>query len=230
MVKQAATKRNKSEPLPTLDLTFGFPGKLPGNIRHTQFIQEFVKLGVIVDAAKAVGYSQPWARAHGPKILKAHHDFVAWLQAQRAQAVVQVVGVEQQQVLEEMIKIAFANEADYIVKYDKDEVHPETHQKTGKKVPWARRKYVHELTRDQLAAVIVFRRGDKGSLDWRWRDRDGMLELLGKHLGMFNDKVIMEHRHRHLHMNFELAGVPMGDLETLEDQFEKLLGHGDAEK
>jgi hypothetical protein len=233
MATQPATKRNKNAPetLPALDLTFGFPGQLPQNIRHTQLIQEYVKCGEIQAAAKACGYSFGWAKRWAPEVLKKHHDFVVWLQAQRAQAVVKVVGVDQQQVLDEIMRIAFANEHDYLVFFEKDEQDEATHQKTGKKVPWCRRKYVHELTREQLAAVVVFRRGGKGSIDWKWRDRDHMLELLGKHLGLFNEKIIMEHRHRHLHMNFDLAGVPMKDLEDIEGQFEALMGRGgDAEK
>jgi hypothetical protein len=229
MAKQRATNGHEPETLPALDLTYGFPGKLPRNIRHTQFIQAYVQCGEIRTAAKACGYSQPWAQVHAPKVLKDYHDFVAWLQAQRAQAVVQTIGIEQERVLEEMARIGFANEYDYLVFYEKDE-QDANRKRTGKKVPWARRKYVHELTREQLTAVIVFRRGSLGSLDWKWRDRDQMLQLIAKNVGLLNDKIIMEHRHRHLHMNFDLSKVTMQDLEALEGQFEVLLGQGGATK
>jgi hypothetical protein len=84
-----------------------------------------------------------------------------------------------------------------------------------------------ELTREQMTAVIVFKRPD-GALDWRWRDRDGKLFELGKHLGLFNERIILEHRH--LHVAFDLSKVPMTDLEALEAQFEELLGERDATK
>lgn len=226
MGKQAAIAPPPTD-LATVDLTYGFPGRMPKNVRHLQFIAEYVKCGDMEKAGAACGYSKTWGLIHGSKVLKQYHDFVEWLKAHRAQAVVQVVGLDQQHVLDEMVKIAFANEYDYLHFYMKDEV-DHNHKRTGRQVPWARRKYVHELTRDQLTAVIVFRRGSKGSLDWKWRDRDGMLQLLGRHLGMYNERIIMEHRHRHLNLNFDLTGVDMKELESLEGEFEALLGERGA--
>jgi hypothetical protein len=231
MGKQQATRGlPPNTTLSTVDLKYGFPGQVPKNIRHLQFIEEYVKCGDIRVASKACGYSDAWPMSIGAKILKQHHAFLAWLTAHRAQAVIREVGIDQKRVVEEMARIAFANEYDYLVFYEKDEIDPTTQKKTGRKVPWARRKYVHELTREQLTAVIVFRRGNLGSLDWRWRDRDGKLFELGKHLGLFNEKLIHEHRHQHLHMNFDLSKVQMKDLEALEGQFEVLLGQADATK
>lgn len=222
MAKQDATKSNK---IPTVDTRHGFPGRIPRKQSQQDFLIAFAKSGDQKGAALSVGYSNEWAHRWAGHIVKQYSDYVAWLQAERAQAVVQEFDVDQKMVLDEMTRIAFANEADYLVYYEKDEIDEATKHKTGRKVPWCRRKYVHELTRDQLAAVVVFRRGDKGSIDWRWRDRDGKLYELGKHLGMFNEKLIHEHRHRHLHAHFDLSKVPTKELEALEGQFEKLLGH-----
>lgn len=221
MAKQDATTSNKR---PVVDTRHGFPGRMPQKEKQQAFLIEFAKCGDQAAAARTVGYSNTWAKRTSYLLVKQYSDYVAWLQASRAQAIVQEFDVDQKMVLDEMTKIAFANEADYLVYYEKDEV-DDKGKKTGKKVPWCRRKYVHELTRDQLAAVVVFRRGDKGSIDWRWRDRDGKLYELGKHLGMFNEKLIHEHRHRHLHAHFDLSKVPTKELEALEGEFEKLLGH-----
>jgi hypothetical protein len=227
--KLPATTSNK----PTVDMTFGFPGRIPRKEKQQLFLVEFAKSGDQSAAAKIVGYSQPWAKAgHAWKLIEAYRDYVTWLQANRAQALVQEVGVDQKMVLDEMVKIAFANEYDYLVFYNKDET-DENGKKTGRQVPWARRKLVHELTREQLTAVVVIRRGEEGrngSLDWKWRDRDSKLFELGKHLGMFNEKIILEHRHRHLHVSFDLSKAPIKDLEALEAQFEVLLGEADARK
>lgn len=226
-MKPPATTSNK---LPTVDMTFGFSGKTPQGrhqARQQTFLIEFAKCGNQQQAAKAAGYSLTWAKAWASGLIAKYHDYVAWLQAHRAQELVKKVDVDQQMVTDEMVRIAFANEYDYLVFYNKDEI-DENGTKTGKQVPWARRKYVHELTREQLTAVEVFRRGDQGSIDWKWRDRDGKLFELGKHLGMFNEKIIMEHRHRHLHVSFDLSKVPLKDLEALEAEFEVLLGGGDA--
>lgn len=206
-------------------MTFGFPGVVPHNAKHMAFILKYVELGEVKNSAVAVGYSKDWGRAHGPKVLEQHHDLVAWLQASRAQKVAQVIGVDQQMVLEEMVRIAFANEADYIVIED-------TEQKDGTLLKKARRKRVEELTREQLAAVVVIGQPGRGNnVSWRWRDRDGMLQIVAKHLGMLNEKIIMEHRHRHLHVQFDLSKVPMKRLEDLEGEFEALLGEeGNAQK
>lgn len=219
MAKQPATRRNKplaTRPVEKVDLTFGFAGKIPASARQMAFIVEWAKGGQIAAAAKTAGYSHDWARSHGPKILKQYHDLVAWLQAARAQAIVKTITVEQKDVLDEMVRIAFANEQDYIVIEDRLLDGTTTTEKR------ARRKRVDELSRDQLAAVVVHRRGKDG-VDWRWRDRDQMLALVGKHVGMFNEKIIMEHRHRHLHATFNLSKTSMKDLEAIEAQFEVLL-------
>lgn len=215
---------------PTVDMTFGFPGRIPKKEKQQLFLIEFAKCGEMQKAAKIVGYSMPWAKAGtgGAALIKQYSDYVTWLQANRAQELVKKVDVDVQMVLDEMVRIGFANEYDYLVFFDKDEIDEKTDKPTGKKVPWARRKYVHELTREQLTAVEVYRRGDKGSLDWKWRDRDGKLFELGKHLGMFNEKIILEHRHRHLHVGFDLSKASLKDLEKLEGEFEVLLGGGDA--
>lgn len=218
MKKQDATASNK----PAVDLTYGFPGEIPPKEKHRLFLVEFAKCGDRQEAARIVGYSETWAKVYCAPILRRYHAYIAWLQAHRAQAVTRAIDIDAKMVFEEMARIAFANDYDYLHFYNKDEIDG-SGRKTGKEVPWARRKYPHELTREQMAAVIVFRRGDKGSLDWKWRDRDGKLFELGKNLGMFNERIIMEHRHRHLHAHFDLSKASMKDLETLEGQFEALL-------
>lgn len=208
-------------------MTFGFPGRIPKKEKQQLFLIEFAKSGSHQESAAKVGYSKVWAKSRSSSLISGYKDYVTWLQAHRAQELVKKVDVDQQMVIDEMVRIAFANEHDYLVFYNKDEI-DENGKKTGKQVPWARRKYVHELTREQLTAVEVFRRGDLGSIDWKWRDRDGKLFELGKHLGMFNEKIIMEHRHRHLHVQFDLTNASLKDLEALEAEFEVLLGGGDA--
>lgn len=213
---------------PTVDMTHGFPGRIPEKEKQQNFLIEFAKCGDRQAAAKTVGYSKEWAKRWGPGFIKQYSDYVTWLQASRAQALVQEINIDQQTVFDEMVKIAFANEQDYLVFFEKEE--DDGHgKKTGRMIPWARRKYVHELTREQLTAVVVFPRGDHGGIDWRWRDRDGKLFELGKHLGMFNEKFIHEHLHRHLHASFDLSKASMQELEALEGEFESLLQKtGDA--
>jgi hypothetical protein len=206
-----------------VDMTFGFPGKLPSNIRHAQFIQAYVKLGEMAAAARETGYGMAWARAHGPAVLKDHHDYIAWLRALKAQQLVRSTGIEQAVVVEQMAHIAFANDYDYMV-------FELVSAKRGNKPPTraARRKQVHELTRDQLAAVEVYT-GPHGGLRWKFRDRDAALINLGKHLGLFNEKIILEHRHRHLHASIDLSKVDTKKLEAIEQEYEQVFGAGAAD-
>lgn len=217
MAKQAATTSNKSVAKPTLDLTYGFPGRVPSNVKHMAFLLKYVELGEVLGAAIQTGYSKDWGRGHGPRVLDQYKDLVVWLQAARAQEVAKTIGVDQEMVLQEMVRIAFANEADYIVLDDK--------VVGGVTVKRARRKRLDELTREQMTAVVVIKVKGKGNiLTWKWRDRDGKLFEIGKHLGMFNDKMIHEHRHRHTHRHFDLSKVPLARLEAIEGEFEEMMG------
>ena len=117
------------------------------------------------------------------------------------------------QTSQNRIKIAFANDYDYLV-----------FEKKGAKVG-VRRKRLDELTREQMVAIEVTGKGDE--LSYRMRDRDARLQELGRHLGLFNERIILEHRHRHLRTTVDLSKVPMERLEALEAQFEELLATGD---
>ena len=76
-----------------------------------------------------------------------------------------------------------------------------------------------------MVAIEVTGKGDE--LSYRMRDRDARLQDLGRHLGLFNERIILEHRHRHLRTTVDLSKVPMERLEALEAQFEELLATGD---
>lgn len=212
-----------------VDLTYGFPGVLPrarnngDQVRLMKFFEGLARGLNIRESARQAGYSEKWAKFRSYGYMTKHADFVDWMKAHYAQQVAKRLAIEQQDVLEEMVKIAFANEYDYLV-FEKQ---PDGSSR-------ARRKRLDELTRDQMTAIIVFRRPGTSMkqdiFDWKWRDRDGKLLEIAKHLGMLNERIIMEHRHRHLHMSFDLSKVEMKDLEALEGQFETLLANGDATK
>lgn len=220
MAKQVATTRNKNAVKPTLDLTYGFPGKVPKNVKYRAFILKYVETGEVMTSARAVGYSHAWGKGTAPRVLDEYKDMVVWLQAYRAQEVAKTVDIDQERVLQEMVSIAFANEADFIVIEDV--------LVDGKTVKRARRKEVEELTREQLAAVVVIKvRGKADRITWKWRDRDGKLFEVGKHFGLFNEKIIMEHRHRHTHRHYDLSKVPLARLEAIEGEFEELMGEED---
>lgn len=216
--KQRATTRNKSAAavIAEVDFRYGFPGKMPQsrNVADRQKLMKFFELlargSNIRQAARDAGFSEKWAKQYSYGYVSEHEDYLTWLQAHFAQAAAQAAGVDEARVVDEMQAIALANDFDYIV----------VEQKAGK--PSARRKLVHELSRDQMRAITVYETA-AGELKWKFRDRDGKLQDLGRKLGFFNEKIIMEHRHRHLHAHVDLRNVPIEKLEALEGQFEQLL-------
>lgn len=218
-MKQTATTSNKQAVALPLDLTYGFPGELPSANTSgdtTKLREFFVLYAGGMDARSAgrkVGFSEKWAKQYSYKWLKRYREYVTWLQAHIAQTSAEHLAIEQSDVLNQIALIGMANDYDYLV-----------FERTGDKVK-VRFKELHELTRDQMAAIEVVRGPGKAPKAWKWRDRDGKLFELGKSLGMFNEKVILEHRHRHLHVSADLSKVPMKDLEAIEAQYEALLTH-----
>jgi len=150
-------------------------------------------------------------------VLKENRAFIVWYEALIAQAAAKQIGIELEPVLQELALIAFANEHDYLVQ--------ETDPKTGQ--IRSRRKRLDELTRGQMAAIRVKGSGQK--LEYELLDKEARLVDLGKHLGAFNEKLILEHRHAHLHAHIDLGHVSLTDLEALERQIERhLLPHEKA--
>lgn len=187
---------------------FGFPGQIPkaqtakDQTRLLKFFAEYIKLQDARKAARAAGYSERWAKENSYGWLKRHADYVKWLQAHAAQQVVKQIVIEQDAVLQEMARIGMVNEADYLVM-------------SGSRM---RRKRLDELTREQMVAIRVYRdRG--GKLTYELRDKEGKLTELAKHVGLLNEKIILERRNVHLH-KYDFSGVPIEILERLEAQHE----------
>jgi len=218
-VKQTATTRNKTELVKPLDLSYGFPGELPkGRGRSQQakllrFFELYATTGVARQSARDAGFSEKWAKVYSYRWLKRYHPYVTWLQAHVAQTNVRELAIEQSDVLNQIAMIGMANDFDYLV-----------FERKGDKVT-ARRKELHELTREQMVAIEVIGvpGGKLGKLQYKFRDRDAKLFELGKALGLFNEKILLEHRHSHLHLSADLSKAPMSELEALEAQFERLL-------
>jgi hypothetical protein len=219
-MKQDATTRNKAALPQPIDLTYGFPGEVPrARNNHDQqkllrFFELYAANGMHVrQAALEAGFSEKWARTYSFQWIKRYRPYAEWLQAHVAQTNVRQLAIEQSDVVNQIALIGMANDQDYLVMTRK-----------GNKVE-VRWKEIHELTREQLAAVVVTGGRNKKPFAYRFRDRDGKLFELGKSIGLFNEKVILEHRHRHLHVTADLSKVPMAQLEAFEAQFEAMLTH-----
>lgn len=200
-----------------LDATFGMPALVPKNAQHRKLC-ELVAGGMpVYPAAIEAGYSEATANAHAYAVTEKYADYIKWLAAHQAQAKAKQIAIELEPVLQEIAKIAFVNEYDYLV------IEP---AKSENEKPTVRRKRLDELTRDQMVAIKVIKRASKkgeAELDYVLRDKEGRLIDLVRHLGGFSEKIILEHRHRHLHAHVDLTNVPLEQLEAIERNMQKLL-------
>lgn len=216
-----ATKRKKAagkqadEQLPAaIDTRYGLPPFVPTDIRDRKYSEARAKGETQEQAALSAGYAAKTARHKNHEIEARNREYIDWLIAHQAQANAKQIAIELEPVLQEIAKIAFANEYDYLVF--------EGQVGDSKNPPKVRRKRLYELTRDQMAAIKVVRRG-KGGLDYVLRDKEARLIDLVRHLGGFSEKIILEHRHRHLHAHLDLSKVPLEQLEAMEAQMAKLI-------
>jgi len=133
------------------------------------------------------------------------------------------IGYDQRDLLDEMAAIAFANPLDYI------EVKIETID--GKDVPKMTQRPLQELSRREAAAVRRVQIKD-GVITYQIPDprhRFPYIMALAKNLGLMNDKLIMEHRHAHIHKDISFQQADPKELEKLEAILMNMIGE-DAHK
>ena len=151
-------------------------------MRPKLFAQEYVIDFNGRRAAIAAGYGEARAEVTASELLKVPRvmELIDKLQSQRATK----LGLKEEQVLEELQKIAFSNILDYM-----------TPDETG-----ALRLDLSKLTRYQAAAIAEIRSdtsGGSGDGDrqlvvrtrFKLADKTKALDMLMRHLGQYNDKV-----------------------------------------
>lgn len=190
-----------------------FKGPKPATKQQVDWCLEFVKDRNATNAALRAGFSKSWAVRQSYLYVSKFEGFLQWLEAYQARANAKQIAIELEPVLQEVARIAFLNEHDYIVF--------ESASEPGKP-PVPRRKRLDELTREQMSCIKVSKKKG-GHLEYTLRDKEGRLIDLMRHLGGFNETIILEHRHRHLHAHVDLTNVPQDQLEHMEREMEKLL-------
>ncbi|BEU88683.1 terminase small subunit [Selenomonas sp. TAMA-11512] len=151
--------------------------------KQQRFIDEYLIDFNATQAALRAGYSKKTAAFIGAQNLKKIQiqDEIA-----RRQRVLQVrTEISQDRVVKELARIAFADASDY-VKVRTEIVHP----KKGKPyaVQTVKVKDTSELTKDQRAAIASIKQGTNG-IELKLYDKTRAIEILGRHIGMFIDKV-----------------------------------------
>lgn len=105
--------------------------------------------------------------------------------------------ITQDKVLKELAKVAFANAADYARVVEKEYIE-EIKDDEGNIVGQETRTYkaveiepTNNLDKDKQAAIAGIKHGTAG-IEIKLNDKIKALELIGRHLGMFTDKVEVE--------------------------------------
>lgn len=155
---------------------------MPLTPKQARFVDEYLIDLNATQAAIRAGYSAKTAEQQGPRLLG--NVGVAEAIAKRQARVAAKLEITQERVIEELAKVGFANMADYMKSGPDGDPYLDFSQ----------------LTRDQAAAlsevtVEDFKDGrgedarDVRRVKFKLADKLSALEKIGKHLGLFKDRV-----------------------------------------
>lgn len=166
-------------------------GKL--NNRQKRFCDEYLVDLNATQAAIRAGYTAKYANTNAFKLLQntAIKDYIQKRQADRMER----TEITQDMVLRELALIAFSNAADYASIVEKqakelvDGVEVKVVDEDGNPVMYRTVEplLTAELTEDQKKALAVIKKGRDG-FEIKPYDKVKALELLGRHLGMWDKK------------------------------------------
>lgn len=185
------------------------------NARQREFCEQYLVDLNATQAAIRAGYSEKYAHTNATKLLqittiKAKIDELMAARAKRTE-------ITQDRVLRELAIIAFSNAADYAAVIEREAVmevdghHVKLLDDDGNPIMYRTVEPVltETLTDEQRRALAVIKKGRDG-FEVKPYDKVRALELLGKHLGMFQDKVEVTGE-----INNPMAGLTTEDLKKL---------------
>lgn len=200
----------------------------PKKPRDIKFCERYLDHFDVDRAYKEAGFSVRGAsvRKIARKKLQAFAEYLLPLQKKKTEAMAKVATVGAAEIIEALEAVAFPKIEEYLIKdsepikvkhQDGDKVVVEDLIVNGEKVYRTLYKPLHELTPKQLLAVEIFT-SMSGHPVYKLptpKVRHQYIESLGKQLGMFMDKLILQrqdiiHQHAHLH----LGSVPTERLES----------------
>ena len=183
--------------------------------KQKRFCDEYlIDLNATQSAIRA-GYSKRTANEQGARLLAkvSVQEYIETRKKDREKR----VEVTQDRVIEELSYIAFAKASDYARVIEKDAMV----EVEGKMIPVVDDegnlvKYrtvepilTEELTEEQKRAIAVIKKGRDG-FEIKPYDKTRALELLGKHLGMFEEKIEVNGQ-----VNNPMAGLTTEELKKL---------------
>lgn len=162
--------------------------------KQKRFCDEYLIDLNATQAAIRAGYSEKTAYRTGADNLRKPQieEYIAKRQKELSRS----TEITQERVIKELALIAFSNNADYAhvvekkMKAEVDGALVDVLDEDGKPVMYRTVEPVltEELTEEQKRALAVIKKGREG-LEVKSCDKVKALELLGKHLGIFTDKI-----------------------------------------
>nr|DAK31925.1 MAG TPA: Terminase small subunit [Caudoviricetes sp.] len=151
--------------------------------KQIRFVDEYLVDFNATQASIRAGYKAKTAHVIGAENLR--KPKITEEIARRQKDLQKRTEISQDRVVKELARIAFANIADYL--------HVETQTRTkddGTEVTYQTVMFneTQELSADQRAALAVVKQSVNG-FELKLHDKIKALELLGRHIGMFNDKI-----------------------------------------
>ena len=151
--------------------------------KQRRFVDEYLVDFNVTQAAIRAGYSKRSAHVTGAETLR--NPKVAAEIARRQRDLQVRTEVSQDRVVRELMRVAFADMADYAQVQPYSVVNEDGIEVVKQLVTFTK---TSALTDDQRAAIANIKQGANGIEVKLW-DKLKALELLGRHIGMFNDKI-----------------------------------------
>jgi phage terminase small subunit len=178
-------------------------------------------------AALKAGYSAGTAQKVSYQMVDKMGPFLGFLQEKKNALAERRYNASTTRVLDEITAMAFMNHADYV------------HEVSIDGIPHLIGKPLTELTdREQLAVqswkIVKISTDDGPALDYQYvlADKAQNLFMLGKHLGMFNEKIMLELTHRQaMARRVRFSDLPTDKIEEIMEtlkEFKELALNGKA--
>lgn len=235
-------RKSKSKPKPKSALLQGFPQSARDLKFCERWLQHFDPVRAYLEAGWApndkIGVKMGSNTGHRARQkLESLAAYLEPLRLEKARAVAERLTLDQADVLDAMARVAKVNPLEYVEQSSEPmtrtvpgpEGEPDRDLPVlwdGKPVYRTRLRPLHELTREQAAVVqLVSVPAGVGYRLPSIKERHESLIALGRQLGMFIEKLIVEnHQHQHRHAHLHLDNVSSEKIREIGRQLIPLVG------
>lgn len=198
--------------------------QLPSDDSDVKFCELWLKYSDHVRAGREMG----WSVQRSLKTFTRFSLYLARMQSRKEKELARQAVVGQKHILAELLSLGMANPQDYIEAYE------ERNAETGQMVTKYRQKDLMSLPRLVAAAISKVTINADGSITYQipnYKAKIPGLVHAGRHFGMFNDKLIAQHKHDHARASMpSLRGADPALIRQLEDNMRKLMSPEQAKQ